>query len=298
VSRDRIAIVTTSYPEHAGDPSGHFVQAEVHALEAAGNEVEVFALRGAAFGWPGVIARLKKNPALAFSASIEIARLSAAISRKPYFSRVIAHWAIPSAFPISRRMQNVEVVSHGADVRLLVKLPTPLRHFLIDRISRNATIWRFASDALRSDLLASLPASLKSRVEAISKIVAPTLDFDVDPKAIANAHADQRSLSGARPVFVSVARLVASKRVDRSIAIAVREHATLFVIGDGPERARLEAIAQSKHANAYFLGTLSRPETLAHIAAADALVHMSEQEGLSSVLREADALGTRVITKP
>jgi len=295
VIRERIAVVTTSYPEQAGDPSAHFVQTEVRALEATGAHVEVFALRGAAFGWPGVAARVKKNPVRVFGATKEIARVSSAISRNGLFSRVIAHWAIPSAFPISRRMQNVEVVSHGADVRLLVKLPASLRHFLVDRILQNATTWRFPSASLQEHLLGSLPASMKSRVEAISKIVAPLLDFDVDAKAIAKAHADQRSLSGSRPAFVSVARLVASKRVDRSIAIAVREHATLFVIGDGPERKTLERLTRARRANAYFLGSLSRPETLAHIAAADALLHTSEAEGLSSVVREAEHLGTRVI---
>jgi teichuronic acid biosynthesis glycosyltransferase TuaC len=295
VIRERIAVVTTSYPEHAGDPSGHFVEAEVHALGAAGADVDVFALRGSAFGWPGVASRVKKNPLLLLNAAREIARISAAISRKPYFSRLIAHWAIPSAFPISRDQKNIEVVSHGADVRLLTGLPPPIRTRLTERIMQNATTWRFASVALRDELLVSLPASSRSGVEAISKIVAPTLDFNVDVKAIAKAHADQRSLSGSRPTFVSVARLVASKRVDRSIAIAVREHATLFVIGDGPERKTLERLTHERRANAYFLGSLSRPETLAHIAAADALLHTSEAEGLSSVVREAEHLGTRVI---
>jgi glycosyltransferase involved in cell wall biosynthesis len=295
VSRERIAIVTTSYPEHAGDPAGHFVQAEARAIEAAGNDVEIFALRGAAFGWPGVATRLEKNPALIFSAAKEIARVSTTVSRKPYFSRVIAHWAIPSAFPILRNLKNIEVVSHGADVRLLAKLPRPLRHFLVGRILQNAATWRFASTTLRDDLLTTLPASLKARIENISKIVAPTLEFNVDPRAIAKAHADQRSLSGSRPAFVSVARLVASKRVDRAIAIAMREQATLIVIGDGPERKMLERLTRQRRANAYFLGSLSRPETLAHIAAADALLHTSEAEGLSSVVREAEHLGTRVI---
>ncbi|MEO8801322.1 MAG: glycosyltransferase, partial [Polyangiaceae bacterium] len=73
--------------------------------------------------------------------------------------------------------------------------------------------------------------------------------------------------------------------------------AMLLVIGDGPERARLERQTREGRAAAHFLGKLTRPEALAHIAVADALVHTSEAEGLSSVIREADALGTRVVRK-
>jgi teichuronic acid biosynthesis glycosyltransferase TuaC len=295
VSRERIAVVTTSYPDHPGDPSGHFVEAEVRALEIAGADVEVFALRGAPFGWPGVAAHVKEEPVLLLRAAHQIQRVSRQLSRNSLFSRVIAHWAIPSAFPISRTMTNVEVVSHGADVRLLVKLPRPLRHFLVDRILQNATTWRFPAEALQSDLAASLSSSLRSRVEAISKIVAPTLEAVVDRSAVDRMRIAQRKMANGQPVFAVAARLVLSKEVDRAIAFAAEQNATLFVIGDGPERQRLETLASTTRANAHFLGVLSRPDTLVRIAAADALVQASKTEGLSSVVREADLLGTRVI---
>ena len=58
----RVAVLTTSYPRHEGDPAGHFVQAEVDALRASGCDVEVFAAQGSAFGWPGVVPRLREAP--------------------------------------------------------------------------------------------------------------------------------------------------------------------------------------------------------------------------------------------
>lgn len=290
--------MTTSYPEHDGDPSGHFVEAEVHALEKAGADVTVFALRGAAFGWPGVAEKLRENPLRVFGASKEIARVSSTITRNSSFSRVIAHWAIPSAWPIARHCSDVEVVSHGGDVRLLAKLPTLIRHRVVDRILHNASIWRFVSDALKHDFLATLDPRMRSRVETIAEVRASEISFAVDPRFIERAREDQKVRGRGQRVFAVAARLVPSKNVDRAIAYAAKENAALLVIGDGPEKHRLERLARDLHANAHFLGVLSRPETLAHIAAADALVHMSEQEGLSSVIREADALGTPVISKP
>ncbi|MEO8877403.1 MAG: glycosyltransferase, partial [Polyangiaceae bacterium] len=262
-----------------------------------GAAVEVLALRGPAFGWPGVAAHVNRNPLLALSASAEVAHMSAVMRRKGPFSRVIAHWAIPSAWPIAGGASNLEVVSHGGDVRLLKRLPGLVRRALVKRIMQNASIWRFASESLRSDLVASLDGDLRARLEKIALVRAPAIAIMVAADAVARARAEQKSRARGQKVFAVAARLVASKNIDRAIAYAAKENAMLLVIGDGPERAKLEVFAKESHANAYFLGTLSRPETLAHIAAADALVHMSDAEGLSSVVREADALGTLVITE-
>jgi glycosyltransferase involved in cell wall biosynthesis len=69
----------------------------------------------------------------------------------------------------------------------------------------------------------------------------------------------------------------------------------LVVVGDGPERSRLERLARSRHVDAQFLGVVDRSEALAWIGAAHALLHASDTEGASSVVREARALGTPVV---
>jgi teichuronic acid biosynthesis glycosyltransferase TuaC len=90
---------------------------------------------------------------------------------------------------------------------------------------------------------------------------------------------------------------VSGKRVDRAIAFVASKPTprTLVVVGDGPERARLARLAEGYGLDARFVGRTSRPEALAWIAAADALVHSSQVEGLSTVVREAEALGTPVV---
>jgi glycosyltransferase involved in cell wall biosynthesis len=104
-----------------------------------------------------------------------------------------------------------------------------------------------------------------------------------------------------RPLVVTVGRLVPWKHIDRIIDAvwAVRrenKHLSLVVVGDGPDRKKLE-----DHANHllkkdfHFTGQLSHPDTLATIKAADIFVLNSSYEGLSHVLIEAKKLGIPAI---
>lgn len=67
-----------------------------------------------------------------------------------------------------------------------------------------------------------------------------------------------------------------------------------MVLGDGPQRAQLERMARPWQVDIRFLGTTPRREALGWIGAADELVHASKVEGLSTVVREASALGVPV----
>lgn len=287
----KIVVVTTSWPKHEDDPAGHFVRTEVRALEARGDEVVVVAPRDGAraFGWPGAAARVRERPWLATHAARELVSMSARARRAARSAdRVIAHWAVPCALLADAH----EVVSHGADVRLLRALPGLARRAVVLRVLRYADAWRFPSEALLADLLASLDDDAAKRVRGIARVVAPP--FEVPARSQLPDVAVEPRGHGA--TWVSVARLVPGKRVDRAITEAARAHASLVVVGDGPERARLEAHARRTGADVRFVGAVGRREALAWIAAADALVHASEAEGLSTVVREAHALGTRVVS--
>ena len=71
----------------------------------------------------------------------------------------------------------------------------------------------------------------------------------------------------------------------------------LRLVGDGPERAELEALASELELGnrVSFAGRLSEDETLAEIARSDMLVLPSFMEGLPIVLMEAMALGVPVV---
>ena len=87
--------------------------------------------------------------------------------------RVIAHWCVPSAFPITlgvAKTAELEVVSHGSDVRLLTKLPQKARALVVRQLRRRATRWRFVSEELRTTLEAALEPEEALALRALSEI--------------------------------------------------------------------------------------------------------------------------------
>jgi teichuronic acid biosynthesis glycosyltransferase TuaC len=292
-----VCVVTTSYPSHDGDPAGHFVQAEVEELEALGHRVTVVTPQaGGAFGWPGAAFRLREKPWRAFESAAWMVRATAQV-RDSGAQRIIAHWSVPSAFPVvtSAGLDDVplEVVSHGGDIRLLAASPRVIRHSVVRRLLRRATTWRFVSEPLLDRLASSLEAPEATALRAMAT-VAPSPLAMIDVKDDVRA---RRSAIGARPLFVCAGRLVRSKRVDRVIDYVAGKRGgqpILVVIGDGPERARLEKLAREWQIDVRFLGNTPRREALAWIGAADELVHASIAEGISTVVREATHLGVKV----
>jgi glycosyltransferase involved in cell wall biosynthesis len=149
------------------------------------------------------------------------------------------------------------------------------------------------SATLRESLVASLPVQLGQRVVAMSLVRPASVEMPDVADAVARK---RRELAGAR-VAVSVGRLVRGKRVERAIEHVARsgELDALVVVGDGPERGLLEALARKHAVQARFVGKVPREDALAWIGAASCVVFSSAEEGASTVLREAEALGTPVV---
>jgi teichuronic acid biosynthesis glycosyltransferase TuaC len=290
----RVALVTTSWPAHAGDPAGHFVRAHARELEDAGHAVEVIAPPpGGAFGWPGAAARLRERPLRALGAVRWMAEARARVAGLRA-DLVVAHWCLPSAWPIAAASTApLHAVSHGGDVRLLVALPQAVRHALVRATCRRAVAWDFASRPLLDDLAASLDGATRAVLGRVASVRAPPIDLP----DVSAAAARRRREIGPAPLAVCVGRLVRAKRVDRVIDHVARSAPplTLVVVGDGPERARLEERARARGIDGRFVGAVDRADALAWIGAADLLFHASEAEGLSTVIREAEALGTPVV---
>lgn len=303
----RIAVISTSYPDHDGDPSGHFVETEVKELERAGHEVTVVApTPGGAFGWPGVAARVRENPWRLLEAA-RWAPAAAVALRKAEPERVVAHWAVPSGFPIAAgamatyrhgRGPELELVSHGADVRLLRGLPDSLRERVVTALLDRASRWRFVSAPLLEELAGALAPRSATALRASAFVEASPLGPVDDVRTEANA---RRARLAGRRLYVCAGRLVPSKRVDKVIDYVASargrgggDDPVLVVLGDGPEKARLEELAHRWQMDVRFLGTMPRAEALAWIGAADEVVHASRAEGLSTVVREAEHLGVAV----
>jgi glycosyltransferase involved in cell wall biosynthesis len=177
----------------------------------------------------------------------------------------------------------LEVVSHGGDVRALLALPPAARAWMVDRIAARAASWRFVSGALLEDLLAALGPDERSALARVVRVEA--CPIEMPPIRV--------PVQWERYV-VTVGRLVAQKRLDRAISLAGRERRRIVLVGDGPERQRLESLARERDVEARFVGKVGRREALEWMAGAEEVWMASDAEGLSTVVREAAALARPV----
>jgi glycosyltransferase involved in cell wall biosynthesis len=300
-----IAVLSTSFPDHPGDPAGHFVASECRALRAAGHRitvvtaasgaaenegVELIGVGGrAAFGSPGALVRLRQNPLRAFSAAKFCFSARRVLNRLDV-DEVVAHWLIPSLLIVGTRRYPVTGIAHGSDVDLLTRLPPALLRRTVARWLDDGVQFRFVADRLRDDLVAACGRNVGERLSSRAIVEPCVVDVSGVPE---RAEARKRLKLDERFLAVSVGRLVSGKRVDWALAHApVPASARWVVIGDGPERGGL----QSQFPHVEFLGALDRNCALTWIAAADVLVCASEREGAPTVVREARQLGTLVWT--
>lgn len=320
--RRRIAVITTSYPRFPGDSAGHFVAAEVHALLESGHRVTVYVAgrpraaqevgTGTAsdpapsmvflggeelFDHPGALQRFREKPSRAIG--LLPATLKLCLHRKQKdnsrgFDQIIAHWLFPSALPWARFLAKsetpLEVVIHGSDLQLLLKMPRPLRNGLLRKLLKRRARIRFVSARMKQELLSTqLPPLLRAYLSD-ARVEAARMDLSV--KVSRTAARARLSLSESTVVGVVVGRLIDQKRQRTALAAAeLIPNMTIFVVGDGPLRAELE----HDFPEAIFLGQLPREQALLWIAAADLCLSTSRLEGAPTTVREARALGTPVV---
>ncbi len=110
---------------------------------------------GAAFGWPGALARLRERPLRALGVLRFAHKARAELRERGPFERVIAHFVLPSAFPIALGAcpdAELEVVIHGSDLRLLAELPAPLRAVALAKLRDGTSSLRCVSRELLDEL--------------------------------------------------------------------------------------------------------------------------------------------------
>jgi glycosyltransferase involved in cell wall biosynthesis len=320
----KILVLASTYPVTAGDATPGFVHELSRRLVTLGHEVDVITphlpgsdveqlmdgVRVLRFrycpgpfeglvGSGGIVSRLRQRPLrlllvppflLAYLLAIE-----GALRRRTY-DVVHAHWIIPqgllAALLLPRRRIPFICTAHGGDLFALQSRGFRwLRRLVAARAACVTVVSRYMRDVLEREGLPGGRIEVASMGVDLESRFAPVAGVAREPQ---------------RLVFVG--RLVEKKGVTVLIDAFARLRAThpatrLTIVGDGPERARLERQAADLGLGAWveFLG--ARPQTelpalysRAAIAVVPSIVdRVGDQEGLGLVTLEAIGCGCAVV---
>jgi len=307
----RVGILTHAYPRHDGDVAGAFLERLALGLVARGHAVHVVAPADAGKGGAEVrhrvtVTRVRYAPAgsetLAYTGMMLAALRSPAglvwfgslVWRQARAMRslwaaerldvVHAHWWVPGGLSAWLARRPYVVTLHGMDVVLLERWAAA--RVLARRVLRGAA----AVTAVSSDL-----ADRAARAVAFDRdrIV-------VQPMPIEGGRFTRTSRGGGG--IVTVGRLMPRKRLglllDALALLRARGRTyPLTIIGDGPERARLERyVAELRLTDQVrFVGAVPPERVAAAIGDADVFAFPALGEGFGLAAAEALVLGVPVM---
>ena len=280
----RILVVTNLYPTPAHPAFGTFVGARVGAMRRAGATVAVAAITDP------VPHRNVARKYLRLALGAGRAALSARLRRRP-FDVVETHIAFPTglvAWPVATLGgSRLSLFCHGSDVTVL-PWRSPRRAALARRLFARADLV-VANSRYTADVAERRLGPLRRPVSVAS----PGIDLSGD------GIADPPPRDADQVLFVG--RLVPGKGADVLLAaferlLVRRPAARLTVVGDGAERAGLEAKARGLGGAIIFRGALA-PGIVTDLLRRVAVVAVpsTAPEGLSLVALEAMANGAIVV---
>ncbi len=320
-----VALLTTSYPRRPGDYAGSFVADRARRWVDAGHQVEVLAAGeaeggtgagatvedgvrvtriagGGLFYGAGAPETLERDRGAAWLAAARFtAALTAAVrSGRSRWSRIEAHWLVPSALAAAAGAPELPRVgyAHSGDVALLERLP--LGRALARRLAADTEL-RFVSAELAARFAAL--AGMRAPFGTIEPMAVPPLFVRrAGPEA-----ALRRALGLGGPTVLAVGRLVPIKGHERLLRACARVAAAgagpleVVILGDGPDRAQLDRRAAALGLRLRLPGFVPRPEVARWLRAADVFVHSSVRlangraEGAPVAEREARAVGIPIV---
>ncbi|HVQ06933.1 MAG TPA: glycosyltransferase [Allosphingosinicella sp.] len=313
----RVLTLATLFPNGLKPNLGLFVERQTHALAARdGVAVEVVAPVGLPL-WP-----LSRHPHYAPLATLP---------RRESWNGLIVHrpryrvWPLVGAAGTARRMADAllpvlreirarfafDVIDAEffwpdgpAAMRLAEALGVP---FSVKARGSDIHLWgarrgiaeQIVAAGRAAGGLLAVSGALKADMAALGlpgeAIRVHHTGIDLDRFRPADRAAAKAALGVEGPLLVAAGALLARKGQDLAIAaLKSVPGATLILVGDGPDRARLEGLASG--ANVRFLGSRPHAELPALLAAADVMVLPTVSEGLANVWVEALACGTPVVT--
>ena len=232
---------------------------------------------------------LSAPAALFLAGRIELRRL---LRAGRGFDAIDAHYLYPdgvAAVALGRAFgKPVVVTARGSDVTQYPAHAGPRQ--MIRWAMANAAAMIAVSAGLREAMLA-----LGARHDAVTVL---RNGVDLHRFKPGDREATRRELGLDGPTLISVGHLIARKRHDMVIqALALLPGWRLLIVGEGPERARLEAAAAATGLadRVQLLGARPHADLPRLYGAADLLVLASSREGWANVLLEAMACGTPVV---
>ncbi len=211
------------------------------------------------------------------------------------FDLIDAHYFYPDGVAAVRlgRYFNKPVVitARGSDITLIPQYAKP----------RRMVQWAASHAQGVITVCAALKEALVELGAPAHHIVALRNGVDLQqfqPLAPLERDAVRATLGTTGFTLLSVGRLDRNKANDLTIsALPLLPDVQLMIAGAGPERERLEQLAQQLQVTdrVRFLGAVPQPELPKYYGAADAMVLASAREGWANVLLESMACGTPVV---
>lgn len=301
-------LITTSYP-HRGDPvSGVFVREMARALAHRGHRVTVLCaarpgdtpacddgitvhavqylprgVRHGTFHDEGAPERLGRGDPIAWlgAFTFPLALAFAARAHLHGCNALISHFVLPCA-PVAALVRDGRphlAIAHGTDARWFARTPARFQRAVLD----GCTALRVTHDTLRSALAPCVRDDPRVSVGPMGWRVTAT-----------TARARERGVQLRGPheqvLALCVARAVRVKGLDVLVRAASHLPDTIRIViaGDGPERARLEAVSP---ANVTWLGAVDTARRDALLGAADLFV-LPSREGESAPVALLEAMGS------
>jgi len=316
----KIGLLTTGFPRFEGDCSGSFLLSLARGVVEHGHEVRVLAPEPRrdrpAPRWPGIevswvpYARprplqqtfygsgapdnLRLKPARwAGAASFSAALYHASERQLADCDALVSSWCVPSGWVASKTAAGRAhlCICHATDIRLLSRMPGG--GAVARGIAAGATSMWFLSDPLRDRFFET--AGLHS--STVASHVGP---MPIEPpQTLPESRSELRRRLGIDGfTLLCLGRLVPVKGFDRLLraVAALPDPISVRIAGDGPERGKLQDLAQRLGVHATFEGWVAGARKEALLRACDAIVVPSgPQDGLPTVLFEAKARALPII---
>ncbi len=301
-------VVTHVFPRWDGDPSAPFLLTWARALASAGADVRVVAPwdpglpgRGEVGGIPvrfvrygpirlayqGEMHLLARRPAGPVGIVALLSCMARAVRQEVRRDRpdiVHVHWWLPGALAVRLACVDVPVVVtvHGTDVALLEGRPR------LAALARWALAGAARVEAVSTDLAARLERMTGRAADAVNPMPLPADRLPPLPLPVRN---------GASPRILAVGRLVPEKGFADLVEAArlLGPGVVVEIVGEGPERARLAALAARLGVRLDLPGRCTPGELCAAYARASVVAQPSHREGLGLAAAEALCMGLPVV---